>query len=292
MLARGKQAWLLLHPTCSAEKRCGFPGLVRLGKKGLNPDASREKSGNPLRRRGSTEKGCCGQPRPHQEPLQPPASRCRGTDRPGRVSLPGSSRSPSLTGKSGRIQAGTGALAGREPGGGGPHLSGRTGSRSSHGCGLGAGWAGLGPRGQNLHERARATGKGAAWHRNGWRREKRLLLSRRGFSSPPPCSVPCSLPTGSSLTLGPPAFHPQLLLALEPRRTLLPSWDEISPGLHGQEKQLSGPHGSGDMAAKLSRGPQRLNLSGAEELVIILVTAPKLALESQRCFGFIRRKWA
>lgn len=41
MLVRGK---LLLHPTCSAEKRCGFPRLVGLGKEGLNPDDSREKN--------------------------------------------------------------------------------------------------------------------------------------------------------------------------------------------------------------------------------------------------------
>lgn len=38
----------------------------------------------------------------------------------------------------------------REPAGEGPHLRGRMGPRSSHGCGLGAGWAGLGPRGQYL----------------------------------------------------------------------------------------------------------------------------------------------
>lgn len=47
MLARGKRARLLLHPTCSAEKRCGFPGLVRLGKKGLHPDASRKNTCEP-----------------------------------------------------------------------------------------------------------------------------------------------------------------------------------------------------------------------------------------------------
>lgn len=52
----------------------------------------------------------------------------------------------------------------REPGGAGPHLRGRTGPGSSHGCGLGAGRAGPGPpRGQEPRSRARAAGKAAAW---------------------------------------------------------------------------------------------------------------------------------
>lgn len=167
-------------------------------------------------------------------------SRCPDTDLPGRVLLPGSSCSPSLTSKSGHIQAGTSALARREPGGEGPHLRGRMGSRSSHGCGLGAGWAGLVPRGQYLCEHARATGKGAAWRRNGWRREKRLPLGRRGFSSP----LPTALRAASQ--------HAHL----SPWDRLLPRWDKSSPGLHGQEKQLSGPRGSGDRAAKLSHHPE------------------------------------
>lgn len=58
------------------------------------------------------------------------------------------------------------------------------------------------------------------------------------------------------------ALCPQLLLAPEPLKN---TWDEAS---HGQEKRLQ------------DSGPQSLNLSGAKQVVIMVVTAPKLALES------------
>lgn len=84
-------------------------------------------------------------------------------------------------------------------------------------------WAGsrLGRAGPSRPASLRACqghGKGAARRRSGWRREKRLLLGRRGFSSqlPPPHSTLGSLPTCSSFLLGLPASSPQPLLALEP----------------------------------------------------------------------------
>ena len=149
-----------------------------------------------------------------------------------RVLLPSSSCSPSLTSKSGHIHAGTSALAGRWPGGKGPHLRGRMGSNSSHGCGLGAGWAGLGPRGQHLCERARATGKGAAWCRNGWRRDKQLLLGGRGFSSPLLAALPAASqhahlsPWDSLLSV------PSLVWHLSPEKHCFPGgtkspWDSV-----------------------------------------------------------------
>lgn len=57
VLVRGKRARPLLHPTCSAEKRCGFPGLVGLGKKGLYPDASRKKTWEPPLKERKHRKG-------------------------------------------------------------------------------------------------------------------------------------------------------------------------------------------------------------------------------------------
>lgn len=174
MLARGK---LLLHPTCSAEKRCGFPGLVGLGKEGLNPDE--KKIWEPTLKERKQEKGCCRQPCPHWEALQPPRS--RGTGLPGRLLLPISHQQkwphPSWHQRSRRAGAQRRRATPERQDGLSPLLS-------SHGCGLGAGWVGLGPPGQYLCERARATGKGAAWRGNARRREKRLPLGRRGFGSP------------------------------------------------------------------------------------------------------------
>lgn len=144
-LARGKRA-RLRHPTCSAEKRCGFP---RLGKKGLNPDASRKhlwalSEGEEAQNRGAADTPL------HTRML---------SIFPGAAAL-----APQLLPPfSHQHKWPHPSWHQREPAGEGPHLRGRMGSRSSHGCGLGAGWAGLGPRGQYLCERARAAGKGAAW---------------------------------------------------------------------------------------------------------------------------------
>lgn len=48
-----------------------------------------------------------------------------------------------------------------------------------------------------------------------------------------------------------------------------------------------------DLGAELQNsGPQSLNLSGAKQVVIMVVTPPKLALEGEYCFGVFRREWA
>lgn len=86
----------------------------RAGEERAEPRHQQKKNiwESPLKER-KQEKGCCGQPHPHWDALQPPTSCCPGTDLPGRVLLPGSPCSPSLTSKSGCIQAGTSALAQR-----------------------------------------------------------------------------------------------------------------------------------------------------------------------------------
>lgn len=123
--------------------------VSRAGEERAEPRCEQKTSVSPLGRRGSAEQGCMDTPL-HTGMLSsfPRAAALA------RQLLPPFSHQHKWPHPSWHQ---------REPAGEGPHLRGRMGSCSSHGCGLGAGWAGLGPRGQYLCERARAAGKGAAW---------------------------------------------------------------------------------------------------------------------------------
>lgn len=98
--------------------------------------------------------------------------------------------------------------------------------------------------------------------------------------------APCRLPAPSSPTLLP-VLSPLWLLS--PEKCCFPVPESPGDSL-GKESSCLTPVGMGtglQNSAKTHR-----DLCGEKEVGIMVVTAPELALESQCCFGFFRRKWA
>lgn len=142
-------------------------------------------------------------------------------------------------------------------------------------------WAGsrlgrAGPPGQHPAplRACQGHGQGAAWQ------------GREGKAGGVQLPTPCSLPVPSSPTLLP-VLSPLWLLSPEKRCFPLPE----SPGDSlGKESSCVAPVGMG--TGLQNSATVHRDLCGAKEVGIMVVTAPKLALESECCFGFFRRKWA